>query len=74
METPDVWNLFKTNDKDNITTFLSSFWCLYRQFWKNFTHGSGASINDFIQENAGWEVWNINNLFMHNVEKWSNIL
>ena len=44
----NVWNLFKVNNKDNRSTWLASFWCLY-----NFTRFSSISIVDFEQVTAG---------------------
>ena len=44
----NVWNLFKVNNKDNRSTWLASYWCLY-----NFTRFSSISIVDFEQVTAG---------------------
>ena len=57
----NVWKLFKVNNKDTRTTSMTSFWCLYRQLWKDFTYSSGVSIVDFEQVKAGWDI----NPFMH---------
>ena len=46
--------MFKVNNKDTRTTPLTSFWCLYCQFWTYFTPCSCVSIVNFEQVNAKW--------------------
>ena len=47
-----VRNMFKGNCKDNRTTSLTSYWCLYCQLWTYFTSFSSAFSAEFEQVNV----------------------
>ena len=49
-----VWNMFKVSNKDNRTTPMASFWCLYCQLWTYFTPCSSVSIVNFEHVNIEW--------------------
>ena len=40
--------------KSTRSTSMTSLWCLYCQFWTDFTHCAGVFIVDFEQVNACW--------------------
>ena len=49
-----VRNMFKVNNKDTRTTSVTSFWCLYCQFWTYFTPFFSVSIVDVQQVIVCW--------------------
>ena len=55
----NVWSLFKFNNKDNTTTSMTSFCCLYCQLWTDFTHFSDVFIVTLNKLNAGWVIFTL---------------
>ena len=53
----NVWNLFKVNFKGTRSmSLMTSFCCLYRQLWIDFTYFFGFFIIVFDQINASWST------------------
>ena len=49
-----VRSMFKVNNKDTRTTSVTSFWCLYCQFWTYFTPFFSVSTVDVQQVIVCW--------------------